>query len=199
MLTERGSKPDQQRLPGTTGNCRSVLVPTALPRLEGVISMPDTGVADSDPQLTLDEVSQEFPDWHCYAPGVNGIVFASLRGSSPLVVMRGPDPVALREEIRSWTAVHDNEIAVNLNASLQATAADLSGLANGLAGLGADEEIEQQAEILDRVAEDAGQGAAILRTLIVRRDRAHALRTRRVRPDSTGAYRIPSGPGSEAS
>jgi hypothetical protein len=33
-------------------------------------------------------------------------VFASLRGSSPLVIVRGPDPVILREEIRSWMAVH---------------------------------------------------------------------------------------------
>jgi hypothetical protein len=86
--------------------------------------------------------------------------------------VRGPDPLTLREEIRSWTAGHDNEIAVNLTASLRATAADLSGLANGLTGLGTDDQIEQQAEILDRVAEDAEQGAAILRTLIVRRDRA---------------------------
>jgi hypothetical protein len=135
--------------------------------------MSDTGVTSSDPVPSLEDVGREFPSWHCYAPGVNGMVFASLRGSSPLVVVRGPDPVTLREEIRSWTAGHDNEIAVNLTASLRATAADLSGLANGLTGLGTDDQIEQQAEILDRVAEDAEQGAAILRTLIVRRDRAH--------------------------
>jgi hypothetical protein len=134
--------------------------------------MSDTGVTSIDPVPTLEDVGREFPGWHCYAPGVNGLVFASLRGSSPLVVLRGPDPVSLREEIRSWTADHDNEIAMNLTASLRATAADLSGLANGLTGLGTDDQIEQQAEILDRVAEDAEQGAAILRTLIVRRDRA---------------------------
>ncbi len=127
------------------------------------------------------------------------MVFASLRGSSPLVVVRGPDPVSLREEIRSWTAVHDNEIAVNLTASLRATAADLSGVANGLAGLGTDDQIEQQAEILDRVAEDAGQGAAILRALIARREPEHGLLPARVPPDSTGAHRGPSGPGGEAS
>jgi hypothetical protein len=68
--------------------------------------MPDTGVTSSDPALTLEDVGQEFPDWHCYAPGINGMVFASLRGSSPLVIVRGPDPVILREEIRSWMAVH---------------------------------------------------------------------------------------------
>jgi hypothetical protein len=71
--------------------------------------------------------------------------------------VRGPDPVTLRQEIRSWTAVHDTEVTVNLTASLRATAADLSGVANGLVGLGTDDQIEQQAEILDRVAEDAGQ------------------------------------------
>jgi hypothetical protein len=47
-----------------------------------------------------------FPDWHCYAPGINGTVFASLRGSAPLVIVRESDPVTLREEIRSWMAAH---------------------------------------------------------------------------------------------
>ncbi len=68
--------------------------------------MPDIGVNDSHPELTLDDVRQEFPDWHCYAPGINGTLFASLRGSAPLVLVRGVDPVTLREEIRCWTAVH---------------------------------------------------------------------------------------------
>ena len=68
--------------------------------------MPDTAVTSSDPEPTLDDIAQEYPDWHCYAPGINGIVFASLRGSSPLVIVRGPNAVNLREEIRSWTGVH---------------------------------------------------------------------------------------------
>ena len=137
--------------------------------------MSDTEVISSDPTPTLEGVGREFPDWHCYAPGINGTVFASLRGSSPLVIVRGPDPVTLREEIRSWTGVHDNEVAVNLTASLHATAADVSGVANGLAGLSSDDEIEQQAKILDGIAEDARQGAGILRTLIVRRQRGQGL------------------------
>lgn len=66
--------------------------------------MPDTEMINSSPEPTLDDVGQEFPAWHCYAPGINGIVFASLRGSSPLVVLRGENPVALRDEIRRWTA-----------------------------------------------------------------------------------------------
>jgi hypothetical protein len=70
------------------------------------MSMPDAGGTGSGPAPTLEDVGREFPDWHCYAPGINGIVFASLRGSSPLVIVRGPDPVTLREEIRSWTAGH---------------------------------------------------------------------------------------------
>ena len=45
--------------------------------------MPDTEMISSEPEPTLDEVGLEFPDWHCYAPGINGIVFASLRGSCP--------------------------------------------------------------------------------------------------------------------
>ncbi|MDX6418141.1 MAG: hypothetical protein QOG28_2761, partial [Trebonia sp.] len=69
----------------------------------------------------------------------------------------------------------DNEIAVNLTASLHATAADLSGVANGMAGISTDDEIEQQAKTLDRIAEDASEGAAILRAMIVRRKRAHGL------------------------
>jgi hypothetical protein len=69
----------------------------------------------------------------------------------------------------------DDEITVNLTASLGSTATELSGVANGLAGLSTGDEIEQQATILDRIAEDASEGAAILRALIVRRKHAHGL------------------------
>ena len=69
----------------------------------------------------------------------------------------------------------DTEITVNLIASLHATTVDLSGVANGLAGFSTDDEIEQQAKILDRIAEDASEGAAILRALIARRQRVHGL------------------------
>lgn len=74
----------------------------------------------------------------------------------------------------------DNEIAVNLTASLHATTADLSRVANGMAGLSTDDEIEQQAKTLDRIAEDASEAAAILRALIARRQRVHGLLPRRV-------------------
>ena len=69
----------------------------------------------------------------------------------------------------------DDEIAVNLTASLRVTVRDLSGVANGLAGVRTDDEIEQQAKVLDRIAEDASEGAAILRMLTVRRMCAHGL------------------------
>ena len=58
----------------------------------------------------------------------------------------------------------------DLAASLHSTAMDLSEVAGGLAGL-ADDEIEQQARILDRIAEEANDGAAILRGLLARRER----------------------------
>jgi hypothetical protein len=50
------------------------------------MSMPDAGVTGSGPAPTLEDVRQEFPD--CYAPGINGTVFASLRGSFPVVIVR---------------------------------------------------------------------------------------------------------------
>jgi hypothetical protein len=86
----------------------------------------------------------------------------------------------------------DNEIAVNLTTSLHATAADLSGIANGLAGVSTDDEIEQQAKTLDRIAEDAKEGAAILRALIARRQRGPALLPKRV----PGAHQVPPGQAS---
>ena len=86
----------------------------------------------------------------------------------------------------------DNEIAVNLTTSLHATAADLSGIAHGLAGLSTDDEIEQQAKTLDRIAQDASEGAAILRALIARRQRGQGLLPQRV----PGAHQVPSGQAS---
>jgi hypothetical protein len=87
----------------------------------------------------------------------------------------------------------DDEIAVNLTASLHVTVTDLSGVANGLAGVSTDDEIEQLAKVLDRIAEDASEGAAILRMLIVRRMRAHGLLPRRVPHDSSSAPQVPAG------
>jgi hypothetical protein len=68
--------------------------------------MPETGMTSSEREPTLDDVGREFPAWHCYAPGINGIVFARLRDSFLLVVVRGEDPVDLRDKIRRWTGMH---------------------------------------------------------------------------------------------
>ena len=59
----------------------------------------------------------------------------------------------------------------NLAASLHSTATDLSEVEAGLADLSTDDEIERVAKILDRIAEDATDGAAILRDLLARRER----------------------------
>ena len=104
MLTGRSSKEELQRLPRQGRQYRQAPVPTALPGVLGVMSMPDTEAPNSDPEPTLDDVGREFPAWHCYAPGINGLVYANLRGSFPLVVVRGEDPVDLRDEIRRWSA-----------------------------------------------------------------------------------------------
>ncbi len=93
----------------------------------------------------------------------------------------------------------DDETTVNLTTSLHRTATDLTGVANGLAGLSTDDEIEQEAKILDRVAEDAGQGADILRAMIVRRKRARGLLPRRVPRNATNAHQILPGPAGGAS
>jgi hypothetical protein len=63
--------------------------------------MPET---TSDPEPTLDDVGREFPAWYCYASGIHGPVFARLRDSSRPVIVRGENPVDLRDEIRRWTA-----------------------------------------------------------------------------------------------
>jgi hypothetical protein len=63
-----------------------------------------------------------------------------------------------------------DQTRANLAASLHSTAIDLSEVAAGLADLSADDEIGNQASILDRIAEEATDGAAILRGLLARRE-----------------------------
>ena len=85
------------------------------------------------------------------------------------------------------------EIRDNLVASLRSAAMDLSEVANCLAGLGTDDEIELQARILDRIAEDASEGATILRALIARRERVHSLLPRRAPHDAANLHPGPGG------
>jgi hypothetical protein len=93
----------------------------------------------------------------------------------------------------------DDEIRVNLAASVHGTALDLSEVADSLAGLSTNDEIEQQARILDRIAEEANEGATILRTLIIRRERMHSPLPRRVPGEAANVYRLPPGPDGGAS
>ena len=62
----------------------------------------------------------------------------------------------------------------NLAVSLRRAAIDLSEVEAGLADLSTDNDIERVAKILDRIAEDATDGATILRVLAARRERAHS-------------------------
>ncbi len=44
-------------------------------------------------------MARECPRWHCWQ-GISGLLYASLRGSSPPIVVRGEDPMDLRDQIR---------------------------------------------------------------------------------------------------
>jgi hypothetical protein len=66
----------------------------------------------------------------------------------------------------------DDTRSGNLAASLRRAAIDLSEVEAGLADLTTDDEVERVANILDRVAEDATDGATILRVLVASRERA---------------------------
>ena len=55
--------------------------------------------ADSTAGPALDDVAREHPRWRCWK-GIAGLLYATLRGSSPPVVVRGEDPMDLRDEIR---------------------------------------------------------------------------------------------------
>jgi hypothetical protein len=73
----------------------------------------------------------------------------------------------------------------------------LSEVADGLAGLTSNDEIERQARILDGIAEDASEGAAILRALVVR-DRSRGPLPRRALGDTFAASRVSAGMGNNA-
>jgi hypothetical protein len=62
----------------------------------------------------------------------------------------------------------------NLAVSLHRAATDLSEVATALPGLRTDQEIEHQAQVLDHIAEEASDGASILRALIARWQRERA-------------------------
>jgi hypothetical protein len=80
------------------------------------------------------------------------------------------------------TDQQDEKRRLNLAESLRSTAIDLTKLADGLPSVSRDEEIRIQAEILDRVADDAREGASILRRSVTRRP-VPALPPRRIPRD----------------
>jgi hypothetical protein len=88
-----------------------------------------------------------------------------------------------------------DQARLNLAASLHSTASDLSEVASGLLRPSTDDEIEQRAKILDRIAEDASESASILRALIAGRERVHGLLARRVPRDIANVHRVPRDPG----
>jgi hypothetical protein len=52
-----------------------------------------------EPEPTLDDVAALFPSWEVW-PGVNGLVYARLPGSSPPLTARGEDARDLIDQIR---------------------------------------------------------------------------------------------------
>ena len=64
-----------------------------------------------------------------------------------------------------------SDTRVNLATSLHSTTVNLSEVAAALPALGTDEDIERLAKILEHIAEEASDGATILRVLITRHER----------------------------
>jgi len=54
---------------------------------------------------SLDDVAAAYPRWHLWK-GVSGLVYASRGLTSPPVVVRGEDPMDLRDAIRAWEGQH---------------------------------------------------------------------------------------------
>lgn len=54
---------------------------------------------------TLEDVTQEFLRWHCWR-GISGLVYASRAMTSPPAIVRGEDPLDLRDQIRGWEGRH---------------------------------------------------------------------------------------------
>ena len=61
--------------------------------------------AGHDLDLSREELERQFPRWHMWT-GIAGLWYASRRGSSPPVVVRGEDLVDLRDGIRRWIGTH---------------------------------------------------------------------------------------------
>jgi hypothetical protein len=56
-------------------------------------------------EISAEDLEREFPGWHIWC-GISGLWYASVRRSSPPIVVRGEDPKDLRDEIRRKLADH---------------------------------------------------------------------------------------------
>jgi hypothetical protein len=92
----------------------------------------------------------------------------------------------------------DDEIKANLAASLLSTTAELSEVVRELANLSTDKEIELHAETLDHLANNAREGAAILRAALATRRRLRPSLPRRIR-GAANRPRIPHSRNGDAS
>ena len=63
-------------------------------------------IAEAEPgEPTLEDVEREWPRWHTWK-GISGLVYASRRLTSPPAVVRGEDPMDLRDLIQMWEGNH---------------------------------------------------------------------------------------------
>ena len=59
----------------------------------------------NDAEPTLADVEREWPRWHTWK-GIAGLVYAQRNKTSPPAVLRGEDPLDLRDQIRGWEGNH---------------------------------------------------------------------------------------------
>jgi hypothetical protein len=64
---------------------------------------PGSHAEGQDGELRAEDVAKEFPQWHVWL-GICHLWYARLLGASPAVVVRGENPVDLRDEIRRTVA-----------------------------------------------------------------------------------------------
>lgn len=92
----------------------------------------------------------------------------------------------------------NDEIKINLAASLSTAVTELGEVARDLPSLTTDKEIEQCAEILEHIGDSARGGAAILRAALAARRQSRPPLPRRIR-GANNRPRIPHGPNGDAS
>jgi hypothetical protein len=56
----------------------------------------------ADRALALTEIEHEFPAWRAFR-GINGLSYATLKGSDPVITVRGEDTTDLRDSIMRET------------------------------------------------------------------------------------------------